>query len=211
MNLEELKAKLDAKEITQEEYDQKVKELEGSKSFQLTDELKDFIAKQVQSETDKVRTKYTKELKDKDDKIQQLEEEMKKSLSAKDLAEYETKQEREKYEKEKAEFIEAKAKFEATQMLNKYGLMDDKLKYLNFVKADTTEEMELRCKVLRENINADVEKAVNERFKQNGRDIGGSGSSADKTTDVDFGKSLAQNRVEQTAASQKSTEYYFGK
>ena len=211
MNLEELKAKLEAKEITQEEYDQKVKELEGSKKEpDISDEIKDYIAKQIQSATDKVRTEYVKKLTEKDDEIKRLEEEKKKGLSAKDLAEYEFNQAKEKFEKERAEFIADQNKFEATKLINKYGLIDEDLSFLDLVKADTVEEMELRCKKLKERIDSNVEKQVNERFKTNGRDIGGSGGASAKNTEADFGKSLAQNNTQQTEASQRATKYYFG-
>ena len=210
MNLEELKAKLDAKEITQEEYDQKVKELEGNKNTDISDEMKEYIAKQIQSATDKVRTEYVKKLTEKDEKIEKMQADLKQSMSAKDLAEYENKQEKEKFEKERAEFIEAKSKFEATQLLNKYGLIDEGLSFLNLVRAETVEEMELRCKMLKENIDNNVKRQVDERFKSSGRDITGSGSPTNKNTEADFGKALAQSRVEQSDMSKASTDYYFG-
>lgn len=212
MNLEELKRQLEAKEITQEEYDQKAKEFEGNKGTDISDEMKEYIAKLIQSETDKVRTKYAKELTEKDDKIKKMEADLKQSLSAKDLAEYESKQEKEKFEKERAEFYANKNKFEGTQLLNKYGLLNEELDFLEFlVSAETVEEMDLRCQKLKKHIDNNVKKQVDERFKTNGRDISGSGGASAKDTEVDFGKSLAQNRTTQTEASQKATDYYFGK
>lgn len=212
MNLEELKAKLNANEITQEEYDQKVKELEGNKNTDISEEMKEYIAKLIQSETDKVRTKYTKELTEKDDKIKKMEADLKQSLSAKDLAEYENKQEKEKFEKERAEFYAEQNKFKATQLLNKYGLIDEELSFLDLVIADTVENMELRCQKLKKHIDDNVKRQVDERFKSSGRDINGSGSSSanSKNTDADFGKALAQARTEQSDASKASADYYFG-
>lgn len=210
MNLEELKAKLDAKEITQEDYDAKVKELEGNKNTDISDEMKDYIAKQIQSATDKVRTEYVKKLTEKDDEIKRLEEEKKKGLSAKDLAEYESKQAKEQFEKERALFLADKNKFEATKLINKYGLIDEELSFLDLVMADTVEEMELRCQKLKKSIDSNVKKQVDERFKTNGRDINGSGGASAKETEADFGKSLAQGTTQHTEASQRATKYYFG-
>lgn len=210
MNLEELKKQLEAKDITQEEYDQKVKELEGAKNTDISEEMKDYIAKQIQSATDKVRTEYMKKLTEKDDEIKRLEEEKKKSLSAKDLAEYEEKQAREQFEKERAAFLADRNKFEATKLLTKHNLIDEELSFLDLVMADTVEEMELRCQKLKKSIDGNVKKQVDERFKSNGRDINGSGGASAKETEGDFGKSLAQSRTEQTGASKASTDYYFG-
>lgn len=211
MNLEELKKQLEAKEITQEEYDQKVKELEGKKNTDISDEMKEYIAKQIQSATDKVRTEYVKKLNEKDDEIKRLEEEKKKGLSAKELAEYENKQAQEQFEKERAQFLADKNKFEATKLLTKHNLIDENFSFLDLVMADTVEEMELRCQKLKKSIDDNVKKQVDERFKTNGRDINGSGGASVKDTEVDFGKSLAQGRTTQTEASQKATDYYFGK
>ncbi len=209
MNLEELKKQLEEGKLTQEEYDQKVTELEKKEPV-ITDELKAFIEKQIQSATDKVRTEYVKKLTDAEKKIETLEEDKKKGLSAKELAEYEAQKTKEEFEKERTQFLADKNKFEATKLLTKYNLIDEELKFLDFVTADTVEAMELRCKQLNDVINANVEKQVNERFKTNGRDIGGSGGAGAKTNDGEFGKSLAQTSTKQTEASQRATDYYFG-
>lgn len=207
--LEELKKQLEEGKLTQEEYDQKVKELDN-KEPEVSDDLKAFIEKQIQSATDKVRTEYAKKLAEADSKIKNLEEDKKKGLTAKELAEYEAQKAKDEFEQRVAEFEANKNKFTATQLLNKHGLLDENLSFLDLIMADTDEAMELRCKKLKEHIDSKVKMQVDERFKQTGRDIGGSGGSSAKTSEIDFGKSLAQTSTQQTEASQRATDYYFG-
>ncbi|MGF9893312.1 DUF4355 domain-containing protein [Priestia megaterium] len=95
MTVEELKALLDEGKLSQEEYDQKVAELQGQGSdpndtkdtkkqdIDLEQILKsDALQKMIQSEVDKVRTKYVTEKKDLE---KQLDELRQKDLSKEDL------------------------------------------------------------------------------------------------------------------------------
>lgn len=221
MDLETLKKMLAEGKITQTEFDAKVKELgldkEGEKAPELTDALKGYIAGLIQSETDKVRTEYSKKLKEKEDEIKRIQEESNTQLKSKmteaEKLAFEKKLQDEQYEKEKADFLKQKRDFNATKLLNKYGLLDEELSFLDLVADDDENAIDLRCQKLKNTIDAKVKEAVAQTFKDNGRDFGGSdggSGSEQKDKDVEFGKKLAENKKQEVEASKKAEQYYFG-
>ena len=218
MDLETLKKMLAEGKITQEEFDAKVKELKGNAQLELTEELKAYISGLIQSETDKVRTEYSKKLKDKEDEIKRIQDESNNQLKSKmtetEKLAFEKKLQDEQYEKEKADFLKQKREFNATMMLNKYGLLDEELSFLDLVADDDENAIDLRCQKLKATIDAKVKDAVAQTFKDNGRDLGGSDNNVtgkDKDSkEVEFGKKLAANKKQEVEASKKAEDYYFG-
>ena len=218
MDLETLKKMLAEGKITQEEFDAKVKELKGNAQLELTEELKAYISGLIQSETDKVRTEYSKKLKDKEDDIKRIQDDSNNQLKSKmtetEKLAFEKKLQDEQYEKEKADFLKQKREFNATMMLNKYGLLDEELSFLDLVADDDENAIDLRCQKLKATIDAKVKDAVAQTFKDNGRDLGGSDNNVtgkDKDSkEVEFGKKLAANKKQEVEASKKAEDYYFG-
>lgn len=218
MDLETLKKMLAEGKITQEEFDAKVKELGGNQEPELTEALKGYIAGLIQSETDKVRTEYSKKLKEKEDEIKRIQDESNNQLKSKmteaEKLAFEKKLQDEQYEKEKADFLKQKREFNATMMLNKYGLLDEDLSFLDLVADDDENAIDLRCQKLKATIDAKVKDAVAQTFKNNGRDLGGSDNGSSTKTqeqkDAEFGKKLAENKKQEVEASKKAEEYYFG-
>lgn len=219
MDLETLKKLLAEGKITQAEFYEKEKALndEGKKEPEISDALKGYIAGLIQSETDKVRTEYSKKLKEKEEEIKRIQEESNTQLKSKmteaEKLAFEKKLQDEQYEKEKADFLKQKREFTATKLLNKYGLLDEDLSFLDLVADDDENAIDLRCQKLKNSIDAKVKEAVAKTFKDNGRDFGGSDGGSEteqKDKDAEFGKKLAESKKQEVEASKKAEQYYFG-
>lgn len=209
MDLETLKQMLAEGKITQEEFDAKSKELnggDGKGTPELTDELKGYIAGLIQSETDKVRTEYSKKLKEAEKKY---EDDLKAKMTEKELAEYEKKVMEEKYEKEKEEFYKDKSKFMATQTLNKYGLLDEEMSFLDLVIDLDENAIDLKCQKLKASIDKKIEAEVKKRFKEEGRNpYDGDGGSKDGETE-NMGAIIAEMASKRAQANNEAQNYYF--
>ena len=180
MNKEQLKALLDAGNITQEEYDTKIKELgdegddkggdEKKDEFNLDELLKDpAFQKVIQSEVDKVRTKYSSEKKD-------LEKELN-ELRTKNMSKEEILEEKERSLKE----FEAKVKRQELDF-ETYKLLSEKKvdnKFFDFVKGDTVEERKESLDKLIGILDEQSSQKAEQKFKSQGREFKESGESGD--------------------------------
>lgn len=174
MTLEELKALLEAGRITQEEYDQKIKELEddpeADKGGEGDEDKEDFdikaflesedFKKLLQSEVDKVRTKYSQEKKD-------LEKELK-SLRQSNMTKEEILEQRENDIKEyELKVNKRELDFETLKKLEEKKLSSN---LLGHITGDDMEAREKQIEQLETTINELASLRSEEKFKSQGRD-----------------------------------------
>lgn len=219
MTFEQLKKQLEEGKITQSEFEAKCKELgvdkDGNKlEPQLTQDLKAYIDKLVQqasqSSADRVRTEYSLKMKELEKENKSLQEAQKNTMTDAEKQAFEFEQAKKEFEQKQAEFLKESRKFKATQILSKHGLLDDSLSFLPFVTGETEEEMSKNVELLKASIDKSIESKVQERFKESGRDLGGSGDKGSDDKQAEFGKKLAKNRQQEDNQSQKAMEHYFG-
>lgn len=164
MNVEQLKAKLEAGEITQEQYDQQVAELNNNKGIDEADSNKGLsleeVQKMIQSEVDKVRTKYVNEKKELEKKYDDLRQ---KDMSKEDLL-------KEKETSLRDYELRLKKKeldFETVRHLEEQGLPT---KLLPFLNGDDIEARKEQLASLTGLIDEFVTKKTEEKFKSQGRE-----------------------------------------
>lgn len=195
MNKEELDRLLAAGEITQEEYNAKLAELDADQQGQKTQEqqiqellqsdaVKTAIASQIQAasqaEADRVRTEYAKKLKAKD---AELEAERIAKMTGEERAKAELEQERKALEEERAELHRIKIESAATTALAETNLP---LELKQFVLGENEQDVKNRATTLADYLNKaiqnGVDKGVEAEFAKHGYKPGGSQqqSSADK-------------------------------
>lgn len=186
MNKEELDRLLAAGEITQEEYNAKLAELEAKqkedgkssqdevKVFLESDAFKEIIQKQVQSETDKVRTQYSK-------KNEQLEREVA-ALKTAQMTEEERKNhelaERERIIAEKeAELNRVRLENHASKVIadEKRNLPSDAL---SFIMAENETEIENRAVAFQQIVDREVQKRLEAEFAKHNYVPGGTQQSS---------------------------------
>lgn len=154
MNLEQLKQQLEAGQITQEQYDAAVKELENNTQQQTKSITEDDIQKMIQSATDKVRTEYSQKLKDLSTqydtlKNEKLTDEEKLTLKEQQLAE------------QTRAFEQQKLDFEFVNHLSEAKLP---AKLNSFIPGSDIEKKKENLTSLMEMINEFVEVKVKEKF-----------------------------------------------
>lgn len=180
MNKEKLDSLLSSGAITQEEYSEMLSKLGGNENglqekgqeetkaeeAQFTN---DDIKKLIQSEVDKVRTKYSLELKNKEQELKKIRAE---HLTKEEVAKLEIEEAKKELEAEKAAFKLEKTKNFAKDELVKANLCkkpDLVLKLTDFIKGDNEEEVATQVKTLAEVILEIAKENTEERFKSNGR------------------------------------------
>lgn len=220
MDFEALKKALAEGKITQAEFEAKCKELgvdtNGNKlQPQFDDEVKAYIDKLVQqasqSSADRVRTEYSIKLKALEEQNAQLLEQQKNSMTDAEKKAFEFEQAQKDFEQKQKEFAEQSRKFTATQVLNKFGLLDESLSFLPFVAGETEEEMIKNVELLKASIDKNIETRVQERFKESGRNLDGSGDGhKDNDKDVQFAKDLAKQHQDNNKSAEEAQNYYFG-
>lgn len=174
MTVEELKALLEKGEISQSEYDQKVAELQaqGSDPNDKKDDKKqdidleqilksDALQKMIQSEVDKVRTKYVSEKKDLE---KQLEELRQKDLSKEDLLKLKETNLRDFESKLKRKELD----FDTVRLLEEKQLPTS---ILSFLPGDSIEERTEHLTKLTSIIDDFTTQKAESRFKSQGRDF----------------------------------------
>lgn len=147
-------------ETTPEDSGSEAKDIKQEPSV-ITEET---VKKLIQSETDKVRTKYSQELKEKQDQIESLQKE---KMTAAQLREYEQKQLTERLAAKEKELNDKEVSIHARDQLIAEGL---DISFVDFVKADTKERTEDRIKLLKSKFNESLAKAIDDKLKEHGRD-----------------------------------------
>ena len=187
MNKEELDRLLAAGEITQEEYNAKLAELNAGQQGEKTQEqqiqellqsdaVKSAIAAQIQTasqvEADRVRTEYAKKLKAKD---AELEAERIAKMTGEERAKAELEQERKALEEERAELHRIKIESAATTALAETALP---LELKQFVIGENEQDVKNRATALAEflkkEIQAGIDKGLEAEFAKHGYKPGGS-------------------------------------
>lgn len=148
-------------ETTQEDSGSEAKESTQEPSAALTEET---VRKIVQSETDRVRTKYSVELKAAQDQIEALQKE---KMTSAQLREYEQKQLTERLAAKERELNDKEVSIHARDQLIAEGL---DISFVDFVKADSKEKTEERIKLLKSRFNESLAKAIEDKIKEHGRD-----------------------------------------
>lgn len=122
------------------------------------------IQKMIQSATDKVRTEYSKKLKEAQAEAERLAKE---KMTEEEKAEFERqKLQRELEEKERA-LLERELNLLAVDLLTEAKMP---LEFKEFVVGADEEQTREKVSTLKKLWNAQLEKAVQERFKEKGRD-----------------------------------------
>jgi hypothetical protein len=165
MNLEQLQAMLQAGEITQEEFDAKVKELglddDNSNKQENKGLTEEDIQKLIQSATDKVRSEYSKKLKD----IQTQYD----SLKNEKLTDEEKFQlEKQKHDEEKRAFEKQKLDYDFTRHLATEKLP---VELNDFIPGSDIEKKKEKLNSLKSIIDIFVEEKVKEKFNSQGVDF----------------------------------------
>lgn len=170
----ELKKLLEAKSITQEQYDMALKGGENTgvdSTGILTQEqvqkmIEEATAKASQSAADQVRTEYSKKNKELQDKLDEI---TKSKMSEEEKAKFE----REKLEKELLEREQAlKLREVALHTVDKLRELELPLEFRDILAGQDIEATNQRIEVFRQQWQKALNSAVEERFKQNGGDPG---------------------------------------
>jgi hypothetical protein len=167
MNLEELKAMLERGEITQEEFDQKVAELDDKGSKEKDFDIQSILQsedfqKLIQSEVDKVRTKYSQEKKDLEKKLTEARQ---KNMTKDELiAERERALQESEIRQQKRELD-----FETINLLNEKKLPPT---LLNFVSGDDLDTRKSNLENLIGIMDEFTSLKAEEKFKSQSRDLG---------------------------------------
>lgn len=175
MTKEQLDALLAEGKITQEEYDAKLKELEGgagsSGDVLSSEQIQEMIRKAVQSETDKVRTEYTNKLKIKE---QELE-----AIKAKKMTDEERKADELAKAQSELERVNKELKDASNERIITAKLTAEtmSLDFAQFVKADDEAGITEKIKSLKMLFDAEVKKAVDAEFAKHGYTPNGSNRS----------------------------------
>lgn len=123
------------------------------------------VQKLIQSETDKVRTKYVNELKALESEKEAL---LKEKMSEKEKADFEL--------QKKAKEIEERENLlnKQTLSLKKLNLLKDNTSLLDleeFISGDNEDQLKENMQKLKTKFEVAVQKEVEKRFKENGRDV----------------------------------------
>lgn len=183
MTLKKLKELLASKAIDQAEYD------EAIKSFGLKDEDKpdplekldketrEAVEKMLQSERDRAANKVGNDKKGEIEELKKQIEELKtKAMDDDQRKKYEDEQKAKEFEEQKKEFEVTRNKYVATQALSSAGL-DNSEDVVSLVLGEDEAATKAKVATLQKLVNKLVKAAVDQRFKEAGRDPShGSGS-----------------------------------
>ena len=181
MNKEKLDALLANGSISQEEYDQmsamlggndNVQSQEGQEEMQAQEKIdftKEALKKLIQSEVDKVRTKYSNEKANLQKELDKLKKE---KMTEEEIKQLEiTEKEKTLAERERA-LLEKENRLYAIKAIKTAGLDDGSdisLELIDFVMADSEEEIATKVKAFGNLVKKFVTAEVDKRFKANGR------------------------------------------
>lgn len=122
------------------------------------------VKKLIQSETDRVRTKYSQDLKAAQEQIESLQKE---KMTAAQVREYEQKQLTERLAAKEKELNDKEVGIHARDKLIEEGL---DISFVDFVKAGDKEKTDERIKLLKLKFNESLAKAIEDKLKEHGRD-----------------------------------------
>lgn len=186
---EQLDEMLAKGEISQEEYNAKLKEIEDGNGDKKKDPQEEFInseafkkilEKQIQSATDRVRTEYSQKLKEQQQELEALKAAQ---MTEEERKEAELKKEREALAAERAELARLKVENHATKILADKKLP---LETLEFVAAEDEAKTTDRIDKFTELVDKLVQAKVDEEFEKHGYTPGG--GSSNKTVVNPFAK-----------------------
>lgn len=176
MTLKKLKELLASKAIDQAEYD------EAIKSFGLKDEDKpdplekldketrEAVEKMLQSERDRAANKVGNDKKGEIEELKKQIEELKtKAMDDDQRKKYEDEQKAKEFEEQKKEFEVTRNKYVATQALSSAGL-DNSEDVVSLVLGEDEAATKAKVATLQKLVNKLVKAAVDQRFKEAGRD-----------------------------------------
>ncbi len=183
MTLKKLKELLASKAIDQAEYD------EAIKSFGLKDEDKpdplekldketrEAVEKMLQSERDRAANKVGNDKKGEIEELKKQIEELKtKAMDDDQRKKYEDEQKAKEFEEQKKEFEVTRNKYVATQALSSAGL-DNSEDVVSLVLGEDEAATKAKVATLQKLVNKLVKAAVDQRFKEAGRDPSHGGGS----------------------------------
>jgi len=154
------------------------------------------LAKLIQSETDKVRTKYSTEMKKLQDQLTQLQLQ---SMTDQQKAEFELKQKTEELAKKEAELNKKMLDLETKELVSSKGLKPELAVLLT---ADTIEGRKAQLEVLVKTMNLEVKEEI---IKKIGNEPGSSNVKND-TKGYDWNKMSYAEKVELYQKDQKLYE-----
>lgn len=155
------------------------------------------LQKLIQSETDKVRTKYSTEMKKLQDQITQLQLS---SMSAQQKAEFETKQKADALAQKEAELNKKMLDLETKELVSSKGL---KPELAILLTADTIEGRKTQLEVLVKTMNLEVKEEI---IKKIGNEPGSSNSGTKGAADYEWSKMSYAERVKLYQEDQKLYE-----
>lgn len=155
------------------------------------------LQKLIQSETDKVRTKYSQEMKGLQDQVTQLQLS---SMSAQQKAEFETKQKADALAQKESELNKKLLSIDTKALLTEKGLGAELEALLT---ADTIEGRKAQLEVLVKTLNLQVKEEV---VKKIGNEPGSSNSGTKGAADYDWNKMSYAEKVELYGKDQKLYE-----
>lgn len=138
----------------------------ADKPPQLSPELEELITKKLKSETDKVRTEWSKRLKAVETENEQLRTE---KMTEKEKAEYELQKQRDELDKERRELSRLRLENKAIDLLKDNELP---LEFKAFVVGSDEDSTAVRVDTLKKTFAEAVQKAVEAKMKDSGRDFG---------------------------------------
>ena len=179
MKLSKLKELLETEAITQEEFDQ-LKETAEDDTKDDDKDGKDDLEERIQRAVDRATNKLGNENKTLKEKLAKLEKE---KLSDEERAELEKKEKEEELNRRERELRDKENRLYAVKAIRKAKLddgSDTSLDLIDFVMAETEEEIDKRVKAFGELVNKLVKAEVEKTFKENGgnpkRGAGGGGT-----------------------------------
>ncbi len=178
MTLEKLKELLEKGSITQEEFDEMAKMLEtNSKTDPEPDNKKqqELLEKLVQAKVDKAMAQERKEKAELKSKLEKLQ---KSKLDDDELKKLELEEQERLIEEREKAIADKERRLFAVKAIKEAGLddgSDSSLALIDFVMADSEDEIKEKIKAFKEVFDKAVSVQVSKRFKDNGR-TPGSGS-----------------------------------
>jgi len=170
-------------------------EKEESKEPEMTPEQQALIDKRVQSEADKIRTKYVKELKAERDALETLKKE---KMSAEEKVQYETKKAAEALEGERRQVTAAKLELYAIKALSSNDLGTE---LIPFVMADSEEAVDEKIKSLKSYLFKHRKIVSDEITKGNGRTVQQTSMSAQGLYSLEQLKAFSQSQIDAIMAT----------
>ena len=161
-------------------------------------ENQEELAKLIQSETDKVRTKYSKEMKKLQDQLTQLQLQ---SMTDQQKAEFELKQKTDELAKKEAELNKKMLDLETKELISSKGLKPELAVLLT---ADTIEGRKAQLEVLVKTLNLEVKEEIIKKVGQD--DPEQSNVKNDGTQGYDWNKMSYAEKVELYQKDQKLYE-----